>query len=539
MTKTSQKTVAVTATAILEKQHPLRAIRRAGVPLVAFETSDPAMTMASCMKALNGKITEIPVMRWDFVRGLVGLNDRGALAAAAVSPDPALTCNPVECLGMLASTSAEKVGTNSTVSSARAKKLEKALCFFMGANHLISQPGVIQAIWNLRDEWKSQGATLVLLCPSMRLPDELAHDIVVVTEPLPNAVEVQAIVDSVAKDAGITENESLKDPAEKQKIVDTLLGMSAFAAEQVFAMSITRDGNAHSIDRSELWERKRKMVEQTPGLSIWRGKESFADIGGLDNIKDYLTRILTSGRNPVNAILFVDEIEKLFAGSSGDLSGVSQDQLRVFLTTMQDENLPGIILIGPPGAGKSALAKGAGRVVDAEVLSCDTGAMTGSLVGESQAKIRKAMQVFSAVSQGKGLVIATCNSISSLPPELRRRFSLGTFFVDLPTLEERATIWPIWLKKYDLPLDSKRPNDDGWTGAEIKACCDVSFRAGLSLQESSEFIVPVSRSAADKIEALRRSASERFVSASKKGLYVYNPDKPAAVVTAGGRKFDN
>ncbi|MGB7590439.1 MAG: hypothetical protein WBO19_04275, partial [Terriglobia bacterium] len=42
-----------------------------------------------------------------------------------------------------------------------------------------------------------------------------------------------------------------------------------------------------------------------------------------------------------------------------------------------------------------------------------------------------------AVSQGRMLFIATCNSIASLPPELRRRFTLGTFFFDLPTVDER------------------------------------------------------------------------------------------------------
>ncbi len=47
------------------------------------------------------------------------------------------------------------------------------------------------------------------------------------------------------------------------------------------------------------------------------------------------------------------------------------------------------------------------------------------------------------------LFIATSNSIASLPPELRRRFTLGTFFFDLPTAEERETIWRIYLKKYD------------------------------------------------------------------------------------------
>lgn len=528
MTKASTKslpTVSTVAKPATEKEHPLRAIRRAGVPLAAFETSDPAQTIENCKRALNGKYNDIPVMRWDLVRGLLGLNDKGAKAAAAIG-EPIETTNPAEVLSKLADASlkAEDATQN------------KVLVFFLGAHRLITNEGVAQALWNLRDAFKARGSTLVMLAPSIRLPEELTHDIVVVTEPLPDTAEIEGIVDSIAKAA------DLKDVPDRAKVVDTMRGVSAFAAEQALAMSISKDG----ISRDMLWERKRKMVEQTPGLTVWRGGESFSDIGGLDNIKSFLTSILASGKNPVNCIGFIDEIEKMFAGAAGDTSGVSQDQLGVFLKVMQDENIPGIILIGPPGTGKSAIAKGAGSVAGAEVLSIDTGAMTGSLVGESQAKIRKAMQTFSAVSQGKGLFIATCNKIASLPPELRRRFTLGTFFVDLPTAEERNTIWSLWLKRYGIDAKAVRPADEGWTGAEIKACCDVADRTGFTLVQAANYIVPVHTAAAAQIDALRKMASNCFISASKSGVYVYNPsasetvsaDKQRAAATPGGRKIN-
>lgn len=505
-------------TTTAQVKHPIISVRRAGVPLAAFETSDPAQTITETIKSLNGKAETTPIMRWDIVRGLVGLNRVGTSVATQIAPDgPIQSGNPAECLSLLEKCPAENV-----------------ICFFMNAHRFIANEAVAQGLWNLRDAWKAKGNTLVLLCPSMRLPDDLSHDIVVISEPLPSTEEVGAIVDSIAKDAGA-------EVTEKEKVVDTLLGVSAFAAEQALAMSISKSGDKVVINRNELWERKRKMVEQTPGLSVWRGKESFADVGGLGNIKDFLTRILGSGKNPVRCIGFIDEIEKMFSGTAGDTSGVSQDQLRVFLTEMQDSNIPGIILIGPPGTGKSAIAKGAGAVADAEVLSIDTGAMTGSLVGESQAKIRKAMATFRAVSQGKGLFIATCNKISALPPELRRRFTLGTFFVDLPTAEERASIWNLWLKKYELAADTVRPDDDGWTGAEIRACCDVAYRAGISLAEAATFIVPVSKSASGDIEALRKMASGRFISASKPGIYNHDTivTEPAAAIVKGRRFGDS
>ena len=109
------------------------------------------------------------------------------------------------------------------------------------------------------------------------------------------------------------------------------------------------------------------------------------------------------------------------------------------------------------------------------------------------------------VTNGRSLWIATCNSIGTLPPELRRRFTLGTFF-DLPSPEERAKIWKIYVAKYG--VSGELPDDDGWTGAEIKECCRKAYRLKSTLKESAEYLVPVSRSAADQIKALRQQASE-------------------------------
>jgi SpoVK/Ycf46/Vps4 family AAA+-type ATPase len=152
--------------------------------------------------------------------------------------------------------------------------------------------------------------------------------------------------------------------------------------------------------------------------------------------------------------------------------------------------------------------------------------MKGSLVGESERKIRAAMEVFKAVSQGKGMFIATCNRISALPPELRRRFTMGTFFVDLPSKEERKSIWKIWLDRYSL---QEQAGDDGvpaidercegYTGAEIRALCDNAYRMGATLEEAFEYVVPVIKSNSAEVEALRKLAEGRFISASKSGTY--------------------
>lgn len=494
-------------------------MRKAGVPLAAFETADPAQTIRECLATLNGKSDDTRLVQWDLARGLVGMNRPGKAWMKDIGYDPAVHQLP-DILKL---------------ASENAPKSDGLLFFIHNVQRVFDRDGVAQGIWLCRDAFKAMPeCTLVLLGPVLMLPGELAQDVVVVTEPLPGEKEIGAIIDTMTNDA---KENGAQLPADygRTKAIDTLLGLSAFAAEQAFAMSLSKTG----IDFDGLWERKRRTVEQTPGLSIWRGADSFKSLGGLSNIKDFLTKILTSGQTPVRAIGFIDEIEKGFAGSTGDLSGVSQDQLQVFLKVMQDFDIPGIVLVGPPGTGKSAIAKGAGSIAGAEVLSIDTGAMTGSLVGESQRKIRQAMEVFKAVSQGKGLFIATCNKIAALPPELRRRFTLGTFYVDLPTDDERAMIWPLWMKRYNLDKQTL-PECQGWTGAEIRACCDVAYRADLPLTKAAAFVVPVIKSATDQIHALRTMASGRFISANRPGLYEYDEENKTNETTkaVSGRKLN-
>jgi SpoVK/Ycf46/Vps4 family AAA+-type ATPase len=185
-----------------------------------------------------------------------------------------------------------------------------------------------------------------------------------------------------------------------------------------------------------------------------------------------------------------------------------------------------LILLGPPGSAKSATAKATGNSAGIPTIAFDLTAMESSLVGASGDRLRTALKVVEAVSQGRTLFIATCNSIASLPPELRRRFTTGTFFFDLPTAEEREAIWKIYLTKYG--VSGEVPSDHGWTGAEIKECCRKAYRLKMTLKDAAQYVVPVSRSAAEQVKALRQMASGKFISASKPGVYQHeeNPLAP-------------
>jgi hypothetical protein len=398
-----------------------------------------------------------------------------------------------------------------------ARKLPpETILFLHNAHRLLESFAVVQAIWNLRDIFKFDARTLVMLCPDVQLPPELAGDVLTLDEPLPEANELKEIVHDCYEAASL----AAPDDATTEQATDAIAGLAAFPAEQVTAMSLTPSG----LDTAALWERKRQVIEQTPGLSVWRGGETFQDVGGVENIKSFLSRLI-HGRKTPRAIVFLDEIEKALSSGGqfgGDTSGVSQDQLGTLLSWMQDNAATGIICIGPPGCSKSMIAKATGNEAGVPTIQLDLGAMKGSLVGQSEQQIRSALKVVKAMAQDRVFFIATCNSIGVLPPELRRRFTFGTFYFDLPTSEERERIWEIYRAKYELDAQQDQLSDDGWTGAEIKQCCEIAWRLKCSLGEAADYIVPVSRSASDQIEQLRNQASGRFTSASYSGVYEKN-----------------
>lgn len=469
-----------------------KATRRAAVPIVAIETFDQQGTINLLIKCYE----TIPVIIWDVIRGIVPANGLGRQVVEELcqGDDPAMvTGNPAEMLSRII------------------RVPNRTIIFMQNAHRFIQNEAVAQGICNLRDVFKGTGATLVLTMPVAQMPDELKQDVMVLSEELPKHEQIKTIIDGIVRDAGITQ------PIEEEKVIDTLIGLSAFSAEQTLATCIEKTEDGLVLNNKALWERKCKAIEQTPGLSIWRGSETFEDIGGCENVKSFVEKIV-KGKEAPRAIVFMDEIEKAFAGSGSDSSGVSQDQLGSILSFMQDKEVDGMIFIGPPGAAKSAVAKSAGNTGNIPTVQFDLGAMKNSLVGKSGEQTRQALKVIDAISQGRTLFIATCNSIGVLPPELRRRFTMGTFFFDLPTREERKLIWDIYIKKYAVYLPTL-PNDEGWTGAEIKQCAKLSAKLDVSLIEASNYIVPVAKSAAEQIETLRRQATGKFLSASDKGIY--------------------
>jgi hypothetical protein len=486
----------------------LQAVYRTSTPLVHISTPDPAATIAAAMATFTAAAraaNEVPplFLRWSVTRGIEPLTPEAQDFAREINRENptepvTVTGNPVDAMTLFARAISDRTSVS-------------AVLFALQVDEVWTDAAGRQALWELRDVAKAAGSCFVGLSPGATPPPQIAGDILDLDEPLPDA---EALAEIVTETAANVDGLDIDD-ATRARAVEALTGLAAYPADQALSLSLSKDG----IDLPALWERKRRMIDQTPGLTVYRGKETFADIGGNENIKAFLSRILAGRRKP-GAVVIIDEIEKALAGAAGDTSGTSQDQLGALLTEMQETDATGILALGPPGTGKTAAAKAAGNEGSIPTMMLDLGATKSSLVGSSEARLRAALKTVRAVSNGQPLYIATCNSIASLPPELRRRFHLGTFFFDLPTPAERQAIWEIYKRRFC--CIGEHPPDDGWTGAEIKNCCDLADRLAISLTEAAAYIVPVSISARDVIERLRQDASGRYTSANTPGVYQFD-----------------
>jgi SpoVK/Ycf46/Vps4 family AAA+-type ATPase len=117
-------------------------------------------------------------------------------------------------------------------------------------------------------------------------------------------------------------------------------------------------------------------------------------------------------------------------------------------------------------------------------------------------------------------VVCTSNDISKLPTEFSRseRFD-GIFFLDLPCREEKDAIWQLYRQLYEIDSTQRQPDDNNWTGAEIKSCCRLAALLDVSLVQAAQNVVPVAVTSAESIDKLKTWATGRCLSASTPGIY--------------------
>jgi len=474
--------------------------RRAGSPLVALATPDVPAATRAIARACNGST---PAAAWSCSGGLAALNRPGEKGVAAMC----------KALGDASPESITQMGD--ALVAARALP-ERSVLVMLNAHLCWSQPIVRDAAQALRDLFKADQRTLVLLAPDVAdLPRELVTDLRVLRDELPTAAQRRGIIGGTYGDAAASNDIPTLDEATLAEATRATAGLTAFAVEQATAVAIRREG----LDVPALRVTAREAVNARKGLRVSDERVTYDDVGGLGALAAYV-RALFKGPDRPCAVVLIDEIEKALAGSGGgDLSGVSSDILATLLTWQERRKVHAILLMGPPGAGKTHSAAAAAGEHGVPMIWCDLGGMKGSLVGETGQNLRAALETIDAVSEGKILLVATCNGATELRPELLRRYK-PRFVVDLPDASTLPAIWAIQLRAHGLPADSPLPGSVGWTGAEIRDACQIARATGATPREAAAYIVPISVSAAATIKRVREEATGRFVDASRGGPYM-------------------
>jgi ATP-dependent 26S proteasome regulatory subunit len=362
---------------------------------------------------------------------------------------------------------------------------------------------IIQAITNQIHIYKGQGSCLVMAGPHISLPLEIEKYFTVLDFALPSTRDLTAIMQELGEVVGVDVNLSAVDAAK---------GLTEFEAETAFALSLVK---TKSFNPEVITEQKKMMIRRT-GLMEFFPPVPMDQVGGLEPFKHYLNN-------------------------------------RIKAFEPGNEYLPkpkALLLVGIPGTGKSLSCKAAASILNWPLIRLDISALKGSLVGESEKKMRQATTTidafgkavvwldeleksFSGVkssglsdggttagmfghfltwlqeTQSPVMVMATANDISSLPPEFMRagRFD-ALFFVDIPTTCERLEIIRIMNARYN----SNIPEDyvdtlQGWTGAEIEQLAKDSLFDGLESARNN--IVPLSKTMKEDIQSLRDWAKTR------------------------------
>ena len=507
--------------------------RRVSTPFIAVRTSDPLGTITNVIKSLGDKAAETPLVTWDSIHGLKGWSHDGQTDS--------LGSKSLTAMVALATQNGADVTLGASVDLPIALSIlefasEENLIVFVHNPHLIwaTDVKVIQGIWNLRQLNTANGNMLVLMIGAGdELPTELQQDTLVLVEPLPTRDELAKIVIDTYQFAAVESAACTTSPTAGviKAACDALIGMPAFPAGQAAAMEL--DMETGVLDIKALWGRKRDIVSQRQGLTYYNGDLKLIDMYGCDSIKTFSKRFM-AGKHSPGLILRVDEMEKQFAGNGTDSSGSTGKLLGEFLTWVEDRKVICSLFLGVPGSSKSHAIYCVGGEYDKPVINYSVSAMEAMHVGEGNRHMREANRTIESISDGSIWLIATANSLRGLPAELLRRFQKGgIYFFDAPTYAEQVGIMKLKIARYGLDSKQEMPSEEmmsGWTGSDVENCAAKADLLGISLMEAAKQIIPLMKSHHEDMDALRRSAHDRFLSASHDGLYQYTEPPTKTVV---------
>lgn len=471
---------------------------RARYPLIYIPTQEEERAEGAIAESAKRQGNRA-VYTWDFVDGYRGNPNDAEFAQR----------NPLQALDFV-----EKVPPNAPT-----------IFVLRDFHRFLEDVAVSRKLRNLARSLKSQPKNVVLIAATLSIPADLSEVLTVIDFALPTLLEIRAEIERMMTATG----KSLS-PKTLDEIVRCCQGLSMERIRRVLSKAIATHGSLEIDDLELILAEKRQTIRQTQILDFVPASEAITDIGGLDNLKDWLLR----------------------------RGGSFSEQAREY-------GIPhprGLLLAGIQGTGKSLTAKAIAHHWHLPLLRLDVGRLFAGLVGESESRTRQMIQLAEALApcilwideidkafagaDGRSdsgttsrvfgtfitwlaeksspvFVVATANNIQALPPELLRKGRFDEiFFVGLPSTEERKAIFEVHLNRlrphniasYNLERLAYETPD--FSGAEIEQSLIEAMHLGFSqnrdfttddILESASQIVPLARTAQDQVNFLQEWAA--------------------------------
>lgn len=376
-----------------------------------------------------------------------------------------------------------------------------------------------------------------IISPELNLPETLKKEFYVLEVTAPDEMEITALLERLKGEGIQVQGDFLKDvilalkgltESEIRYVMRRISGMNEVTKDQVL---------------DEIFEEKQNVVRKSGFLEFSPPKWGIAGIGGLDNLKEWLTK-----------------------------------RAHTFTQEAVDAGVPvpkGLLMMGVSGCGKSLAVKTISSLWNIPLFRLDMNLVFSGMYGTAEEAFHKALKTIEAVApavlwideienalgmdesgnriashifssfltwmQEKPPLIfiaATANKIQALPAEILRKGRFDeVFFCDLPAPQERLEILKIHLKRNganpdDFDLKMLQIETDGWNGAEIEqAVISARTEAYFDNRQFTQRdlsavmgrIVPLSETMEQQIKAIRSWAFSRATPASKYGKSAAKP----------------
>lgn len=213
-------------------------------------------------------------------------------------------------------------------------------------HRFFSNPVVVQALLNAALAGKGLRVFYLVLAPVVQLPVELEKTFLLLEHRLPDAVQLKQIAAGVYEDAEAG-----------PEVLEAALGLTRREAEDAFSLSLVKHD---ALTAEEVWELKAQSVRKKRFMEFSRPIRGFDSLGGLAALKEFSQRLL----EPENTV-----------------------------------PRKGLLLLGPPGCGKSAFARALCHETKMPLLTLDVAGLFAKHVGETEENVRDALATADAMGR--------------------------------------------------------------------------------------------------------------------------------------------